>query len=122
MKILICDDDPMTIRALEFQLKKDGYEVIKSVNGREATKILDSDTGIDLLIVDIHMPMMSGFELVTYVRDNLKRSIPVIVLSKVNSQDSITEALDLGANAYFTKPFNLEELSNKIKEVFLNIN
>jgi len=117
MKILICDDDPMTIRALEYQFKKDGFDVIKTVNGREATKILDASQDIDLIIVDIHMPMMSGFELVTYVRDNLQRETPIIVLSKVNSRESFDEALDLGANDYLTKPFNLEELSTKIKEV-----
>jgi len=102
---------------MEYQFRKDGFEVIKTVNGREATKILDTNEDIDLLIVDIHMPMMSGFELVTYVRDNLQREMPIIVVSKVNSKDSVDEALDLGANAYLTKPFDLEDLSNKIKEV-----
>ena len=117
MKILICDDDPMTLRTLEFQFKKDGFEVIKTVNGREASKIIDDNNDIDLLIVDMYMPMMNGLELVTYVRDTLQLDFPIIVVSKVNSNDSINEALDLGANAYITKPFILEELSNKIKEV-----
>jgi len=110
----------MTLRALEFQLIKDGYEVIKTVNGREAIKILDTAENIDLLMVDIHMPMMSGFELVTYIRDNKQSNMPIIVVSKVNSNDSVNEALELGANGYLTKPFNLDELSNKIKEVFKN--
>jgi len=117
MKILICDDDPMTIRTIEFQVKKDGYEVIKTVNGREASKILADNEDIDLLIVDVYMPMMNGLELVTYVRNTLLRTIPIIVISRANSKDGIDEAIELGANAFLTKPFELEDLSNKIKEV-----
>ena len=120
MKILICDDDPMTIRTLEFQFKRDGFDVIKTVNGREASKILDENEDIDLLLVDLYMPMMNGLELVTYVRHTLQSTMPIIVISMVNANDSINEALELGANAYLTKPFVLDELSTKIKEV-LNI-
>jgi DNA-binding response OmpR family regulator len=121
MKILICDDDPMTLRTLEFQFKKDGFEVIKTVNGREAAKILDEDDNIDVLIVDLYMPVMTGLELVTYVRTSLQRDMPVIVVSRVNVDDNINQALELGANAYVTKPFDLEDISNKVKNI-LNAN
>ena len=116
-RILICDDDSMTIRTLEFQFKRDGFEVIKTVNGREASKILDEDDKIDLLIVDQYMPMMNGLELVTYVRTILQRDIPIIVVSRVNVEDSKNVAIELGANAYITKPFVLDELSTKVKEI-----
>ena len=121
MKVLVCDDDSMTLRTLEFQLKKDGFEVIKTVNGREASKILENNYDIDLLIVDLYMPVMTGLELVTYVRTTLLRETPIIVVSRSNVDDSINEALELGANAYITKPFILEDISNKVKNI-LNIN
>ena len=120
MRILVCDDDSMTLRTLEFQLKKDGFEVIKTVNGREASKVLEDNFDIDLLIVDLYMPVMTGLELVTYVRTELQRAIPIIVVSRVNVEDNIDEALELGANAYITKPFNLEDISKKVKNI-LNI-
>ena len=117
MKILLCDDDPMTLRTLEFQLKKDGHETLKTSNGREAAKILDDNDDFDLLVVDLYMPIMTGLELVTYVRHYLQRVMPIIVVSRVNIKDNINQALELGANAYINKPFNLEELSNKVKNV-----
>ena len=117
MKILICDDDPMTLRTLEYQLKKDGYEIIKTSNGREASIVLDADDTIDLLIVDLYMPIMTGLELVTYVREYLQRTIPIIVVSRVSIEDNVNQALELGANAYINKPFNLVELSKKVKDI-----
>ena len=121
MKILICDDDTMTLRTLEFQFKKEGFEVIKTANGREASKILESNYDIDLLIADLYMPMMTGMELITYVRNTLQRTIPIIIVSRVNVDDSINQALELGANAYIAKPFVMEELSNKVKNVINNM-
>jgi len=117
MKILICDDDSMTLRALEFQFKKDGFEIIKAFNGKDGRKILEEDGDIDVLITDIYMPSINGLELVTYVRNKLHRDIPIIVLSRVNVADTIQFALDLKANAYLTKPVNLEEISNKVKQL-----
>ena len=117
MKILICDDDSMTLRALEYRFKKDGFEVIKAVNGREAQKILDEDSDIDVLITDVYMPSVNGLELVTYVRTTLNRNIPIIVLSMSNVNDVFQHALELEADEYMTKPVNLEDISNKVKEL-----
>ena len=120
MKILICDDDPMTLRTLEYQFKREGYETVKTANGREAAKYLDENYDIDLLIADLYMPMMTGMELVTYVRTNLQRLIPIVVISRVNTDENIEQAMELGANAYLVKPFNLEELSSAVKKVMNN--
>jgi len=121
MKILICDDDPMTIRALEFQFKKEGFEVIKALDGRIASEILRETDGIDVMITDVYMPYINGMELITYTRKVLHRIFPIIIVSKVNIDYNIEQALELGANAYLTKPLNLVELSAKVKEL-LNIN
>jgi len=121
MKVLICDDDSMTVRALEFQFKKDGFEIFKATNGRDAKKILVDNIDIDVLITDIYMPLVSGLELVTFVRKTLKRTIPIVVLSRVNVEDTILYAFELEANEYMTKPINLTVLSNKVKHL-LGIN
>ncbi|MDR2037883.1 MAG: response regulator transcription factor [Bacteroidales bacterium] len=114
MKLLICDDDPMTLKALEFQFKKDGYTIMKSVNGKEAQQILHDNEDIALLITDICMPMMNGLELVAYVRNTLKSQIPILVLTRVNLEDSVAHAFELGANDYLTKPFCLEEMTARV--------
>ena len=117
MKMLICDDDSMTLRALEFQFKKEGFEVLKALNGRDGQKILEENSDIDVLITDIYMPSISGLELVTYVRKTLQRDTPIVVVSRVNVEDTIQYALELEANEYLTKPVNLDDILNKVKHL-----
>jgi len=118
--MLICDDDSISLRALDFQLKKDGFEILKAYNGREAKRILVENSDIDVLLTDIYMPLMSGLELITYVRKTLQRDIPIIIVSAVNLEDTILHAFELGADAYLTKPFNLKELSRRVKHLLKN--
>ena len=120
MKILICDDDSITVRALDYQFKKDGFEVFKANNGREAQNILVENSDIEVLVADIYMPLVSGLELITYVRETLQRNIPIIIVSGVNLEDTMLHAFELGANSFFPKPFNLVELSNKVKHLLKN--
>jgi len=119
MKVLICDDDSISLRALEFQFKKDGYEIFKATNGRDAQRIL-VENDISVLVTDIYMPLMSGLELITYVRKNLQRDIPIVIVSALNIEDTILHAFELGADAYLTKPFNLEELPRRVKHLLKN--
>ena len=119
MKILVCDDDTMTIRALEYQFNREGFEVLKANSGREAQKLLSENEDIKVLITDVYMPLMNGLELITYVRNVLQRTIPIVVISRVNSENNKQEALDLEADVYMPKPFNLEDLSRKVKELLI---
>ena len=117
MKMLICDDDSMTLRALEFKFKKEGFEVFKALNGKDGQKILEENSDIDVLITDIYMPSINGLELLQYVRTILQRTIPIVILSRVNVEETIHHAFELEADAYMTKPVNLDEISNKIKQL-----
>jgi len=117
MKMLICDDDTMMLRVLEFRFKKDGFEILKAHNGRDGQKILDENSDIDVMITDIYMPSVNGLELVTYVRNTLQRDFPIVVLSRVNVEDTIQYALELKADAYLTKPVNLDDISNRVKQL-----
>lgn len=120
MKVLICDDDTMTVRALEFQFKRDGFEILKANNGREGQKMLTENSDIDLLVTDMYMPLMNGLELITYVRKTLKRSTPIIVLSMASMEDTIHHAIELGADDYICKPFHFEDMSKKVKQLLKN--
>ena len=120
MRMLICDDDSMTLRILEFQFKKDGFEVFKALTGKDAQKILAENSDIDVLVTDVYMPSMNGLELLTYVRKTLGSNIPIVVVSRVSIEENILNAFELGANEYLTKPFDLENLSNKVKNLLKN--
>jgi len=120
MKVLICDDDSMTLRILEFQFKKDGFEILKAVNGREAQNMLSENPDIDIMVTDMYMPSVNGLELITFVRKTLNSKMPIVVVSRVNVQENINYAFELGVNEYLTKPFDLEEMSNKVKQLLEN--
>lgn len=120
MNILICDDDPMTLKALEFQLKKDGHAVAKADNGKDAIHILNSNRDINFLITDLYMPVSSGLELITHVREELKSQMPVLILTRANIEETMNYALDLGASDYLTKPFKLEDMKARIESIIKN--
>ena len=119
MKILICEDDLMTLKALEHKLKNDGYDTITALDGKKAIDILSSNSEIDLLLTDLHMPLISGLELITHVRNEMKSNMPIVMLTRVGLEDTVFHAFELGADDYITKPFSPEELSLCIKRLLL---
>ena len=119
MKILICEDDVMTSKALEHKLKNEGYTTITAMDGNKAIELLNKSVDIDLLLTDLHMPMVSGLELIKHVRNNLKSYMPIVMLTRVGLEDTVLHAFELGADDYITKPFSPEELSLRIKRALL---
>ena len=115
MKILIAEDEVMILKAVEFRLKKDGYEVITCTDGREALAKIDSEQP-DIVISDIMMPFANGLEIITHVKKS-ERPVPVIILSAVGLEKTILEAFDLGADDFITKPFSPNELSMRVKRM-----
>ena len=116
MKILIAEDDPMLLKTIELYLIKEGYEVTATKDGREAVAKIE-DTRPDLVITDVMMPWVSGIEIVALIKKRTGRKIPVIVLSVIDQEAVVMQALDLGADDYMTKPFSLKELSTRIKRL-----
>jgi two-component system response regulator VicR len=118
MKILVCEDDFMIIKAIEHKLKSEGYEVDVATDGNEASEKL-SQTGYNLIITDLLMPFVGGLELINKIRNELNLKIPIIVLSTLNNEDSIIEAFNLGADDYITKPFSPNEVSIRVKRLLI---
>ena len=88
MKILICEDEEIMLTALEFRLKKQGFEVIRAEDGQVAIdKIRTEDP--DLIIADIMMPHVTGLELIKFVREDLRKDIPVIVISALELDEVV---------------------------------
>lgn len=119
MKILICEDDLMTLKALDHKLKSEGYQTITAIDGKQATELLKNNKEIEFLLTDLHMPLVSGLELITFIRNDLKSNMPIIMLTRVGLEDTVLHAFELGADDYITKPFSPEELSLRIKRLIL---
>lgn len=118
VKILVAEDESIVLSSLKFRLEKEGYEVIAVENGRDALEFMQNDTP-DLIITDIMMPFVTGLELITHVRSNVERRIPIVVISAVGLEDTVLEAFELGADDFITKPLSPNELLIRIKRLIL---
>lgn len=117
-KILVVDDDVMNLRMAEFILKKEDYEVCKVESGMECLLFL-RDEPVDLVLLDIEMPIMSGLKTFEIIRENEEmQNIPVIFLTASVDSDNVMEAIKLGAAGYVTKPFLPEELVKRVGAIF----
>jgi two-component system response regulator VicR len=117
MKILVCDDDESLVTMVRFKLSRENLgEVIKAMDGREA-KVLLQKQDFDLVITDIHMPFHSGLEITAFIRNDLKKNTPIIVLSAEGLENTVLEAFEMGANDFITKPFSPAELAVRVKRI-----
>ena len=113
-KILIADDEPNIVTALEFLLQRNGYEVHVARNGEEALKLVE-DCNPDLVLLDVMMPVRSGYDVCTRIRERADwRHIKIIMLSAKGRDAEINKGLSIGADQYITKPFSTQELVAKI--------
>lgn len=104
-KILIVDDEPFNVDYLEQELEESDFEIISAANGREALEKVQTEVP-DLILLDIMMPVMDGFEVLTRLGSNpITRDIPVIVISASNDLKSVVRGIQLGAEDYLPKPF-----------------
>jgi DNA-binding response OmpR family regulator len=113
MTILVCEDNIMMLKTIEFALLKEGHEVIEAYDGDQGISIL-KEKKIDLMITDINMPYTKGLELVRFINTQLEYSVPVIIVSGITLEETKAHALELGAIGYLTKPFDPGELVDMI--------
>lgn len=109
--ILVCDDDKEIVSAIEIYLSKEGYNIVKAYDGKEALEKLEINE-IHLIILDIMMPKMDGITVANEVRKN--KSIPIIMLSAKSEDYDKVSGLNNGADDYITKPFNPMELIARV--------
>jgi DNA-binding response OmpR family regulator len=109
-KVLIADDEPNIVVSLEFLMKQNGYEVRTVSNGEDALRAV-SEFGPDLILLDVMMPRMSGYDVCQKVRENPAwQGIRIIMLSAKGRDVEVTKGVAVGADAYVTKPFATREL------------
>jgi len=115
-KLLVVDDDKAMVQLLRFVLGKE-YEVITSDNPITALNLLKT-LQIDGIVSDISMPTLDGFDFLNSIRNELKSTIPVIMLSSKDSSTDKVKFLLAGADDYLVKPFNPQELTARLTSVF----
>ncbi len=110
--VLVVDDDKEIVKAIEIYLSKEGYNILKAYNGKQALEILKENKDIHLIILDIMMPEMDGIETANTIRKD--SAIPIIMLSAKSEDYDKIEGLNCGADDYVTKPFNPLELIARV--------
>jgi len=114
--ILVVDDEPINLQVVANYLSLQNYAVIQATNGMEALAKIQSGLRPDLIILDIMMPKMSGYEVCRYIRQQFPASeMPVVMLTAKNQVSDLVEGLSAGANDYLTKPVLKNELLARIK-------
>ena len=122
IEILIVDDEPSIVVPIQFLMEQQGYSVIVAENGHDALDLIYKYLP-DLVLLDIMLPGIDGYEVCEIMRLNPKlRGIKIIFLTAKGREVEIAKGLALGADAYITKPFSNAELVAKVKMVLDNIN
>lgn len=113
-KILVVDDDPVQIRLLSDTLTGKGYEVLSSVEAAKGLQMA-MDIAPDMIILDVMMPIINGYNFCKLIKSqDLKKEILVILLTSRDQKEDIEIGMDVGADAYLTKPVNITELLRTI--------
>jgi len=109
-KVVIADDEPNIVTALEFLLQRAGYDVRCAANGEEALALVESYAP-DLVLIDIMMPGKSGYEVCQKMRERPEwRQIKIVMVTAKGREAEVSKGLSLGADLYVTKPFSTQEL------------
>lgn len=117
ISILVVDDEPVNLRVLINHLSLAGYNVSTAVNGKDALDIIDKAVP-DLILLDIMMPGMSGYEVCNVIRKNHSQyELPIIFLSAKDKPENIVKGLEFGANDYLTKPISKQELLARVNNL-----
>ena len=117
-RALVVEDNEHVCYMLEFILKRAGYDVSAVANGRDAQAAIENLEPVDVIVLDLMLPYVSGYQLISEIRENSDwQHVPIVVLSGKVMEDDIVKALDLGANDYVTKPFRPEELLARLRRI-----
>ena len=115
-KVLIVDDEPNIIMSLEFLMRKNGFDVFIARNGAEAIEAVDAHRP-DIVILDIMMPHVDGYEVCQYIKQEKASATKVIFLTAKGKESDIAKGYEVGADVYMTKPFSTKSLVSKVNEL-----
>jgi DNA-binding response OmpR family regulator len=116
-KILIAEDEPDIRELVAFMLRFAGYEVMAASNGEEAVQAATREVP-DLVLMDVRMPRMTGYDACRLMKSNpTLRDVPIVFLSAKGQESEIQSGLEAGAEEYLLKPFSPDELTNRVRNI-----
>ncbi len=116
-KILVVDDERNMVRLLQLNLEREGYEVVTALDGMEGLQKAHTENP-DLVLLDITMPRMDGFEVLNILKANTETSeMPVVILTARSKDADVFQGYETGADAYLTKPLHPNELTAVIRKM-----
>jgi DNA-binding response OmpR family regulator len=116
-RILIVDDEPSIVISLEWLMKREGFETLVAGDG-EAALAAVAQGAPDLVLLDVMLPKLNGFEVARRIRSDPRwQGVKILILSAKGRDAEVTRGLGLGADAYVTKPFSTKELVARIKQL-----
>ena len=119
MKILVVDDEKVIVKGIKFNLEQEGYQVVCAYDGEEAVTIA-KDSSIDLILLDVMLPKMDGLTACRTIRTF--SNVPIIMLTARSEDIDKILGLEYGADDYITKPFNIREVTSRIKAILRRVN
>jgi len=116
-KVLVAEDEPDIRGLIVFSLRYAGYKVIEALNGEEAIRLAEEEQP-DLILLDVRMPKVSGYEACSVLKaQSSTRGIPIVFLSARGQETEIKQGLELGAEEYILKPFAPDELYQRVGSI-----
>ncbi len=119
MKILVVDDEKVIVKGIKYNLEQEGYQVAVAYDGEEAVN-LARDNSIDLILLDVMLPKMDGLTVCRTIRGF--SDVPIIMLTARSEDIDKILGLEYGADDYITKPFNIREVTSRIKAILRRVN
>ena len=117
-RILIVDDEPNIVISLEFLMRREGYEVTVAADGEAALEAAGAAPPPDLVILDVMLPKLNGFEVCRRLRAEPRLAgLKILMLTAKGRESEVARGLDLGADAYVTKPFSTRELVAQVRQM-----
>ena len=116
--VLVADDEPHIGRIIKMKLEQGPFRVTLAYDGREALEVLQRETDIDLVLLDLMMPEKSGLDVLAAMRaDERLKDVPCIILTAAGQEQQHRRAMDLGASEFLTKPFSPKKLYARAAEL-----
>ncbi len=115
IRVLVVDDEPVNQQVIKNHLSGQGYQIVQAMNGEEALELVEKEPSFDLVLLDVMMPRMSGYEVCEKLRTrHLASELPIIIITAKSQLDNLVQGFSYGANDYLTKPLHKEELLARI--------
>ena len=120
-KIVLAEDNSVLSLLLKLNLQKVGYKLFIALDGKQAIELIEEHNP-DVILTDIMMDYFSGLEVISHVRNELKRNTPILVFSSSGQEEMVLNAFNLGANDFMSKPLSTSELVFRVKKMLLTSN